>query len=309
MNLDVKSLALFMRVAALGAIGRAGIEFGLSPTNASQRIQILEAELGVKLFHRTTRAVSLTHDGQVFIEHAKRILDDLEETRNVFKGDAEQVQGTLKVAVSASFGRHYMVPFVPELFRLYPNLKLEIDFSDKRVDIVEQGFDVAFRMGELESSSLLARRIDDCPMVLVASPDYIAWAGLPETIEALADHACIPFERLNVWQFKDAQDNLHEVMVSGPVTINWGDAISELVEAGVGVGLAALWHVGPALRAGRVVQILPDYSVWPARKIWAVRPPGRLTPARVKVFLDFMEQRIKQTNRVRYGDLLRDKEY
>lgn len=144
MNLDAKNLALFMRVATLGAVGRAGAEFNLSPTNASQRIQALEAELGVKLFHRTTRAVSLTHDGHVFIEHAKRILDDIEETRNVFKGDAEKVQGTLRVAVSASFGRIYVVPFVPELLRLYPKLQLEIDFSDKRVDIVEQGFDVAF---------------------------------------------------------------------------------------------------------------------------------------------------------------------
>ncbi|REG83229.1 LysR family transcriptional regulator [Marinomonas pollencensis] len=304
MNLEAKSLALFMRVAALGAIGRAGMEFDLSPTNASLRIQALEAELGVKLFHRTTRAVSLTHDGQVFIEHARRILDDIEETRNVFKGDAEQVQGTLKVAVSASFGRHYLVPFVPELLRLYPNLKLDIDFSDKRVDIVEQGFDVAFRMGELESSSLLARRIDDCPMVLVASLDYIARAGHPETVESLANHSCIPFERLNTWRLKDRQGNLHEVFASGPVTINWGDAISELVEAGVGIGLAALWHVGPALREGRVVQVLPEYSFYPETNIWAVRPPGRLTPVRVKVFLDFMEQRIKATNRVRYGDLL-----
>ncbi|MGB7392689.1 LysR family transcriptional regulator [Marinomonas sp.] len=302
MNLEAKSLALFMRVAALGAIGRAGMEFNLSPTNASQRIQALEAELGVKLFHRTTRAVSLTHDGQVFIEHARRILDDIEETRNVFKGDAMQVQGTLKVAVSASFGRHYLVPFVPELLRLYPNLKLDIDFSDKRVDIVEQGFDVAFRMGELESSSLLARRIDDCPMVLVASPDYIARVGQPETVECLANHACIPFERLNTWRLKDRQGNLHEVFASGPVTINWGDAISELVEAGVGIGLAALWHVGPALREGRVVQVLPEYSFYPETNIWAVRPPGRLTPARVKVFLDFMEQKIRETNRMRYGD-------
>lgn len=304
MNLDLKSVALFMRVATLGAIGRAGVEFDLSPTNASQRIQALEVELGVKLFHRTTRAVSLTHDGQVFIEHAKRILDDIEETRNVFKGDAEKVQGTLRIAVAASFGRLYVVPFVPELLRLYPKLQLDIDFSDKRVDIVEQGFDVAFRIGQLESSSLLARSIDDSPMVLVASPEYIARAGQPESVESLAQHACIPFERSNVWQFKDSHGDLHEVAVSGPVSINWGDAISELVEAGVGIGLAALWHVGPALREGRVVQVLPDYTVWPQRKIWAVRPPGRLTPVRVKVFLDFMEQRIRATNRVRYGDLL-----
>ena len=305
MNLDLKNLALFLRVAAICAIGRAGEEFDLSATNASQRIQTLEAELGVKLFHRTTRAVTLTPDGQVFVEHAKRILDDVEEARNVFSGQADAVQGTLRVTASSTFARTHIVPFVPELLRLYPDLHLELDLSDTTMDIISQGYDIAFRIGELEPSSLLARKLDDNPMLLVASPDYLERAGHPHTPQDLTHHACIPFGRMRTWQLKGADGQIHEITASGPIMVNLGDAISELVLAGMGIGSAFLSHVGPDLRSGRVVPVLPDYLVWPETNIWAVRPPGRITPARVKVFLDFMQARIKQTNQARYGDYLK----
>jgi DNA-binding transcriptional LysR family regulator len=305
MSLDLKNLALFLRVATLGAIGRAGEEFDLSATNASQRIQTLEAELGVKLFHRTTRAVTLTPDGQVFIEHARRILDDVEEAHNVFSGNASVIKGTLRVTMSASFGRSHILPFVPELLHLYPNLKLELDFSDTTIDIIEQGYDIAFRMGELESSSLLARKVDDNPMLLVASPDYLERSGEPKTPEDLMNHSCLPFGRMNVWQLKGEDGKRHDVTVSGPVMVNLGDAIGDLVLAGMGIGLASMWYVGPDLLSGKIVPVLPDYKVWPETKIWAVRPPGRLTPARVKAFLDFMQERIRETNQARYGEYLK----
>lgn len=304
MDLDLKTLALFVRITSLGAIGRAGEEFGLSSTNASQRIQALEVTLGVKLFHRTTRVVTLTHDGQVFLEHAKRILDDVEETWNVFKGDDDKVQGKIRLTVSASYGRIYLVPFIPELLAKYPHLQIEIDFTDKTIDIVEQGYDIAFRMHALESTSLLARRIADNPMILVASPAYLQQWGYPQTPAELAQHRCIPFAKSNHWRFKDKAGETHEVSVSGPITANWGDAIADLVEADMGIGMASLWHVGPAIKQGKVVQVLPDYKIWPETRIWAVRPPGRLTPVRVKVFLDFIEEVIRKTNIERYGDLL-----
>lgn len=303
MDLDLKSLALFLRVIELGAIGRAGLDFGLSSTNASQRVQSLEAEVGVKLLHRSTRVVTPTHDGLIFLEHAKRILDDVEETRNVFMGEQNNVQGRIRLTVSASYGRVYIIPFIPELLRLYPKLNIEIDFTDKNVDIVEHGYDVAFRMGELESNSLLARRIADNTTVLVASAEYLKCAGEPKTPQDLANHTCIPFDKSKRWQFKDNEGGRHEVDIDGPIRVNWGDAIDDLVQANVGIGLGSLWHVGPALRAGHLKQVLPEYKVWPQTRIWAVRPPGRLTPVRVKVFLDYIEKCIRITNQERYGDL------
>ncbi|MDO6561785.1 LysR substrate-binding domain-containing protein [Amphritea sp. 1_MG-2023] len=196
MDLDLKTLALFVRITSLGAIGRAGEEFGLSSTNASQRIQALEVTLGVKLFHRTTRVVTLTHDGQVFLEHAKRILDDVEETWNVFKGDDDKVQGKIRLTVSASYGRIYLVPFIPELLAKYPHLQIEIDFTDKTIDIVEQGYDIAFRMHALESTSLLARRIADNPMILVASPAYLQQWGILKHRRSLL--SIVAFRLLNL---------------------------------------------------------------------------------------------------------------
>ena len=308
MDLDLKNLALFLRVATLGAIGRAGEEFDLSASNASQRIQALEADLGVKLFHRTTRAVTLTQDGQLFIGHARRILDDVEEAQNVFSGSARTVQGTLRVTVSATFGRSHILPFLPELLRLYPNLKLELDLSDTNIDIVEQGYDIAFRMGELEPSSLLARKVDDNPMLLVASPEYLERVGEPKTPEDLVNHSCLPFGRMHTWQLIGEDGKQHDVAVSGPIVTNLGDAIGDLVLAGMGIGLASMWLVGPDLLSGKVVPVLANYKVWPETKIWAVRPPGRLTPVRVKAFLDFMEERIRETNQARYGEYLRQQD-
>ncbi|MFA0086582.1 LysR family transcriptional regulator [Vibrio sp. 10N.261.51.F12] len=304
MNFDLKTLVLFLRVVEIGKIGRAGEDFGLSTTNASQRVQQLEAELGVKLFHRSTRTITLTHDGEIFLPHARRIVDDVEEVANVFKGSESNVQGRLKVAVSASYGRHYIVPFIPELLELYPNLELEIDFNDKTEDLIEHGYDLAFRIGNLSSSNLLARRLADNPITLVASPSYIEKYGTPKSPEDLLKHRCLPLGHAVDWAFMDVDGKVQKVSVANPISLNLGDAISDLVESGMGIGMASYWHAGPSLKSGQVVQILPDYKLLNDTKIWAVRPPGRILPARVKVFLDFIEKKIINTNKVRYEDLL-----
>ncbi len=304
MNLDLQNLALFLRVSELGKIARAGEEFGFSSTNASQRIRQLESEIGVSLFHRSTRVVTLTHDGEVFLEHAKRILDDVEEARIVFKGGTQNVQGKLRITVSSSYGRLYIVPFISEFIKRYPELEIEIDFNDGMVDLIEHGHDVAFRIGELQSSSLLARKLSDNPALLVASPAYLEKHGFPESPEDLKKHICLPFGNLKEWRFRDEAGKEHSVSVKGPVSLNWGDAISDLVEADVGIGKAYYWHAGPSLKAGRVMQVLPEFKLWPETSIWAVRPQGRLVPVRLKVFLAYIEEVINRTNRERYGDLL-----
>ncbi len=304
MSFDLKSLELFVRVATLGAIGRAGAEFNLSPTTATQRLKTLETELGVKLLNRTTRAVSLTPDGEILLEHARRILDDVEAARNVLSHTTKSISGSLRVTASASFGRSHIVPFVPEFLRLYPGVTLELHLTDSVVDIVEMGYDLAFRIGSLAPSSLLARKLDNNPQVLVASPDYLARAGYPETPQDLAKHACLSLGENRVWKLLARDGTPHDIKVSGPVSVNLGDALGELILAGMGIGLSALWHAGPDIKAGRLIPVLPEFRVWPDTKIWVVRPPGRLMPARVKAFLDFMQVYIMETNVERYGSLL-----
>lgn len=304
MSFDLKTLELFVRVAALGAIGRAGAEFDLSPTNASQRIKMLEAELGVKLLNRTTRAVSLTPDGEVLVENAKRILDELEDVRTVLTQSKDAVSGILRVTASASFGRAHVTPFIPEFLAQYPNVSLDLNLSDAVVDIVEQGYDLAFRIGALAPSSLLAQKIDENTEWLVASPEYLEKAGHPQTPTDLSQHACLTLGKMQQWHLKGADGIVHDVPVSGPVTVNFGDAVGDWVVAGLGIGRAALWHAGPDLTAGRLVRVLPDYDVAPQSNIWAVRPPGRMMPARVRAFLSFMQDKILATNQLRYGGLL-----
>ena len=304
MSFDLKTLQLFVRVATLGAIGRAGAEFDLSATNASQRIKTLERDLGVTLLNRTTRSVSLTPDGEVLLENAKRILSDLEDVRTVLTQSKESVSGTLRVTASASFGRAHIVPFIPEFLELYPNVTLDLNLSDVVVDIVEKGYDMAFRIGPLAPSSLLAQKIDANPEWLVASPEYLAKTGQPQTPQDLSRHACLTMGKMQQWHLKGADGAVHDIPVSGPVTVNFGDAIGELVVAGMGIGRAALWHAGPDLMAGRLVRVLPDYDLVPESNIWAVRPPGRMMPARVRAFLSFMQEKIKATKQARYGGLL-----
>nr|CRH06406.1 Transcriptional regulator, LysR family protein [Candidatus Magnetococcus massalia] len=292
-------MALFVRVAALGAIGRAGAEFNLSPTNASLRIKALEDDLGVKLLNRTTRMVSLTPDGEILLEHAQSILEDVDVARRVLSHSAKSVSGLLRVTASSTFGRSHIVPFVPEFLRLYPDVTLDLNLTDSVVDIVEQGYDLAYRIGALKPSSLLAQKVDDDPRMLVASPAYLARMGSPETPQSLLEHDCLPLGELIDWQLIAKDGAQQSVRVSGPVGVNLGDAVAEWVLAGLGIGQASLWLVGPDLRAGRLVQVLPAYRVWPETKVWAVRPPGRLMHARVKAFQDFMQARIMQTNRAR----------
>ena len=304
LSFDLKTLELFVRVAMLGAIGRAGAEFKLSPTNATQRIQALETGLGVKLLNRTTRAISLTPDGEIFMEHAKRILDDVEEAKTALSDTSTSISGLLRVTASASFGRSHIVPFVPEFMQLYPDVTLELNLSDTIVDIVEMAYDLAFRIGDLAPSTLLAQKIDDNPRMLVASPDYLARAGAPQTPEDLADHACLLLGATRTWELIGPDGAVHKIPVKAPVTVNLGDAVGAWTLAGMGIAQTSLWHAGPDLRAGRLVHVLAGFRVWPEMKIWAVRPPGRLMPARVKAFLEFMQERILATNEHMYGGLI-----
>ncbi|SNS59582.1 LysR family transcriptional regulator [Tropicimonas sediminicola] len=299
MSFDLKNLELFVRVAALGAIGRAGAEFSLSATNASQRIQSLEADLGVKLLNRTTRSVSLTPDGEIFLEHARRIVQDVQDARTVLSHKAHSVSGRLRVTASATFGMSFVVPFVPEFLRLYPDVQLDLHLTDALVDIVDQGYDLAFRLGELAPSSLLAQKIDENPRVLVASPEYLERAGAPQRPQDLTRHACLNFGDQSLWKLANTAGEVHEIRVSGPVTVTHGEAVGEWALAGMGIANGSLWATGPDLRAGRLVRVLPDYRGWPETRIWAVRPPGRLMHARVKAFLDFMRDRIVATGRER----------
>jgi len=293
MALDINSVELFTRVATLGAIGRAGEEFGYSPTTASQRIQALEEELGVTLFVRTTRSVTLTQDGELFLAHAKSILTGIEDARQDLSGGATRVKGLLRVTASASFGQLHISPYIAEFMRLYPEAQVQLNLSDSIIDIVELGYDLSIRIGTLPASTLLGRKLADNPRSLVASPKYIEEYGAPETVADLSRHNCLIQGATRLWGFKDLTGKTHTINVDGNFESNHGEAIRDAVVSGLGIGLHSDWTMQQELNKGYLVKLLQEYEIDPVWHIWSVRPPGVIMPARVRVFLAFLEQKFE----------------
>jgi len=289
MSFDLKSVEFFIRVAALGAIGKAGMEFGYSPTAASQRIQNLEQVLGAKLLNRTTRSVSLTRDGELFLSHAKKIVTDVEDAVTDLQGSGKIIKGELRVTASASFGRRYITPFIGEFLREHPEVSIQLEFSDSMFDIVRHGFDLALRIGELESSTLLAKKIAESPRLLVASKDYVKKYGRPKEAKDLSTHNCLLLGEMRTWQIRNKSGKLNEIKVSGNFSTNYGEAITEAALSGAGVALKSKWDVMEHLENGSLVTVLPDHTIEPEWWVWAVRPPGKFIPARVRIFIEFIE--------------------
>lgn len=292
MSFDLKTLELYVRVAAVGAIARAGLELGYSATTSSQRIQALEAKLGCKLLNRTTRSVSLSADGELFLAHAKKILADVDDAITDLQGADTSLRGELRVAASASFGRRYVAPYIGEFLRTHPDVSINLELSDTTFDIVQHGFDLALRIGTLAPSTLMARKIADNPRILLASPDYLKTHGTPKSPADLSYHNCIVLNENRTWGLRDKGGASIEVRTHGNFTTSYGEALTEAALAGTGIALKSKWDVLHHLAEGSLVPILSDFAVEPGWSVWAVRPPGRLMSARVRVFTEFIETKL-----------------
>jgi DNA-binding transcriptional LysR family regulator len=293
MSFDPGTLKLFLRIAALGAFAKAGRELALSPTATTQRIKALEAELGVTLFNRTTRAVALTADGKVFMTHATRILESIEDARSELAADRQNISGELRVAGSASFGRRHIAPCIAEFLQTHPQVSVRLELSDNIVDIVEKGFDLALRIGTLSSSSLVARKLADNPRLLVASPAYLERAGTPQTPAELAAHNCLVLADNHHWKLRDQSGKLHEQKVHGNFSTNYGEMITEAALANAGIALKSIWDIRYLLAQRKLIPVLEDYTIEPAWSLWALRPPGKVAPLRVSVFIDFLHTKFQ----------------
>ena len=293
MSLDLKSLELFVRVAAVGAIGKAGAEFGLSPTAATQRIQALEKAVGAQLLHRSTRAVSMSTDGELFLDHAKRIIANVEDALADVQCDPQRVQGELRVAGSASFGRIHLAPYIVEFMDEHPNVSIQLHLTDAVVDIIEDGFDLAIRLGELAPSALKARRIAESARILVAAPSYLDRHGLPGSPEDLKEHHCLMRGDVRSWALRAPDGSQIDAKVSGRFTTNHAEAVTEAAASGLGIARKCKWEISDQLASGALIQVLEDYVVVPEWSVFAVRPPSRMQPTRVRAFTDFLERKFR----------------
>ncbi|MBY5991802.1 LysR family transcriptional regulator [Ferrimonas balearica] len=283
--MNIEHLKLFVRLASTHNISSAGQELGLSPAVASAHISKLEAGLGVRLVHRTTRKVSLTEEGEAFLPHAEAVLASVESARaSVGVGQASP-QGTLRITAPASFGRMHLVPAIAGFLARYPDLKVDCRFSDTVVDLVEGGFDIAIRDAQLKDSSLVARKLASDRRVVVAAPAYLEAHGTPTTPEALSDHACLNLIGLESWVFDTPQGEL-SIKTQGPFRSDNGDAVRDACIDGLGIAIASTWSVYQALEQGQLVTILDDCPLVSDTAIWAVYPSSRLLAPRVRAFID-----------------------
>ncbi|MEM9332020.1 MAG: LysR substrate-binding domain-containing protein [Pseudomonadota bacterium] len=294
MSLEPKSLELFVRVAAIGAIGKAGAELGFSRTAATERIQDLETILGTQLLHRTTRTVSLSTDGEVFLVHAKRILANIEEALSELQDETPRLSGQLRIASSASFGRKFLMPMVTEFMALYPKLSVQLHLSDTSFDIVKNGYDLSVRLGSPMPSKLNSSRIGNSKRIFVASPVYLQSRSAPENLEQLAKHNCIIRSDVKNWETRTPDGRTVNAKVSGNFDTNLAEAVTEAVLAGVGIARKCKWEIAEYLSTGELVEILENHTVLPEWGIFAVRPTSTTSPARVRAFIDFITHKFER---------------
>lgn len=286
---NLGDLEVFARVIASGSMSLAARSLGLSPAVVSKRIKRLEDRLGTRLLQRTTRQISLTEAGQGFHERVLAVLAGLEEAEAFAAGRSSEVRGTLKISAPTSFGRMHIAPHLKRFMASHPDLVIELVLSDEFTDIVAGGFDLAIRIAELTDSSLVARRLAPVRRILCAAPDYIAEYGTPETIEDLKHHRCLPAHNHDAWRL-EGPEGLISIRPEGMLITNSSEVIREAVIAGLGIALRSTWDVGPELKEGKLVQVLPAYEGSHNVTLSAVYPSRQFLPAKVRLFIDYLAE-------------------
>lgn len=289
-----RSLALFRAVVDGGSFSAAGRELDLSPSAVSRAIDRIEARLGTRLLLRTTRALSLTAEGQAYLLAARRILTDLDEAEQQI-ADQGVPRGRLRISVALSHGRLCVVPLLGEFTALYPHILVDISLTDTLVDIAAGEADVAVRFGPLADSNLTARKLGETRRVIVASPDYLARHGTPLVPEDLHGHQCLSFNFRRtepIWPFRrDGRE--FALSVKGNIEANNGETLGQLAASGVGIARVGAFSVADPIASGRLVPILEDYNPGDVEQIHAVFVGGASTPARVRVFVEFLANRLR----------------
>lgn len=290
----VTGMQVFARVAALGSLSAAARSLGMSPTMATKHIAAIEERLGVKLLHRTTRRLTLTEAGRRYLDAAERILVDVEEAEAAASADRIEVRGTLRLNAPVSFGVREIAPLLPYFAESYPSLVVELGLNDRTIDLIEEGWDLAIRIGRLSASTMVTRRLAPCRTVVCASPAYLQRNGTPSRVAELANHNCLGYTLsetigADFWSF--GAEGTVTVSVSGTLRANNGTALVAAALAGQGLVYQPTFLVSSELRSGRLVSVPLDHPTIELPGVYAVYPSDRRPPAKVRAFIDFLVNR------------------
>ncbi|KPP80854.1 MAG: LysR family transcriptional regulator [Oceanicaulis sp. HLUCCA04] len=285
----IDALRLFQAVAELESFTRAAERHSLTPGAASKQISALEERMQARLLERTTRSVRLTDAGRALLERVRPWLSEYEAIENGLIADNAAAAGFLRVAAPVDFGSARLIDPVTAFMEQWPSVEVRLDLSDRMVDLVDEGYDLAVRLGHLPDSSLIAKRLADAPMTTIAGPSYIEAHGAPVHPSDLSGHACIIDRNRpapNLWRYE--KDGVKcDVKVDGRLSLNGASAAVAAACAGSGIGCVPSWAARAAIADGRVVSLMDDWTP-EARELWAVFPSNRYLAHRVRLFVDFL---------------------
>lgn len=296
--MDTDSVRLFVAAAETLNISAAGRTLGMAPAVASARLAKLEHALGADLLHRSTRKVALSLEGAEFLPFAKEMLAQEDAARAALGLDEPSVTGTLRVAASSTFAQLYIAPLVPELLELYPGINLDLRLTDLQFDLIEGSFDVALRASALADSSLKARKLADDRRILAASPGYLARHGAPEHPHDLAAHRLIGFRNQTPKRLVDENGVAGAFDPRGAncrIVVDDGASQKIATIAGAGISINSLWSIHREIADGSLVQVLPGYRTDDRSALWLVYPKSNVLTAKVRVFIDFLLEKIGKT--------------
>lgn len=285
--MDFQDIEIFARLAHVQNLSAVGSELGLTPGTISKRLQALEDELGVRLFDRTTRSIRITEEGRRFLEHTHRILSELDRARAAVSDTAGRPKGKLRVASTLALGHDHVGPAIVRFLSMFPEVEIEVDLTDRPVNLHEEGYDLLIHAGTLEDSALIAKRLVNDRQILVAAPSYLARAGAPAGPDDIGQHNCLALGDIWTWTLT-TDDHESSVRLNTRLRSDSQDLLRLAAIEGHGVLRASLLHVQPDLVAGRLVRVLERYEAGRNAGVWALYQSGRHVLPRMRVFLDFL---------------------
>ncbi|MGS0681759.1 LysR substrate-binding domain-containing protein [Shewanella sp. 125m-7] len=281
----------FVAVAEAESFTKASQRLGISTAQVSRQISALETRLASKLFHRTTRKVSVTEVGRIYYQHCRQVLDGLEEAERAITNLQTSPRGLLKITAPVTYGEMTMAPLINDFASLYPELEVKLNLTNQKLDLVDEGYDLAIRLGHLEDSSMMAKKLSSRTQYVCASPSYISTYGIPHSLSELDQHNCL-IGTMDYWRFQE-NSKTRNVRVKGSLSCNSGHALVDAAIKGIGIVQLPDYYVLPFIESGELTPLL-EQNRQPEEGIWALYPQNRHLSPKVRMLLDHLSHGLKQ---------------